>query len=156
VTIYAQVDVVNRGYSGYNTRWANHLLDKIFPNSQENTQLVTLFWGANDAALPERNRYCTLLIHRPLQLFQTDLDWNLNWLHVQVTYMLWHCCSRLHQATLVCLSHLSMWVQCTATRTCARVQAEPESHGGTLALIWCGCYCPYCPASSVRARQDQT
>jgi hypothetical protein len=26
-----QVDVVNRGYSGYNTRWATYLLPKIFP-----------------------------------------------------------------------------------------------------------------------------
>ena len=51
-----QVDVINRGYSGYNTRWASHLLHSIFPPDQHQIQLVTLFWGANDAALPDRHR----------------------------------------------------------------------------------------------------
>ena len=51
-----QVDVINRGYSGYNTRWASHLLHSIFPPGQHKIQLVTLFWGANDAALPDRHR----------------------------------------------------------------------------------------------------
>lgn len=51
-----QVDVINRGYSGYNTRWASHLLHSIFPPDQHKIQLVTLFWGANDAALPGRHR----------------------------------------------------------------------------------------------------
>ena len=58
--VSAQVDVINRGYSGYNTRWANHLLEHIFPESWENSHLVTLFWGANDAALPDRHRCVTL------------------------------------------------------------------------------------------------
>ena len=51
-----QVDVVNRGYSGYNTRWAKYLLEKVFPANQPKVNLVTLFWGANDASLPDRNR----------------------------------------------------------------------------------------------------
>ena len=51
-----QVDVINRGYSGYNTRWANYLLETVFPADQPRAKLVTLFWGANDAALPDRHR----------------------------------------------------------------------------------------------------
>ena len=54
-----QVDVINRGYFGYNTRWAKHLLQTVFPADQARVTLVTLFWGANDAALPDRHR-CAL------------------------------------------------------------------------------------------------
>ncbi|CAM6106627.1 unnamed protein product [Calypogeia fissa] len=56
VAQYARkVDVVLRGYSGYNTRWATYLLDKIFPIPSANPPLVvTVFFGANDAALPDR------------------------------------------------------------------------------------------------------
>ena len=54
-----QVDVINRGYSGYNSRWAKHLHEKVFPADQPRVKLVTLFWGANDAALPDRHR-CAL------------------------------------------------------------------------------------------------
>ncbi|CAM6100682.1 unnamed protein product [Calypogeia fissa] len=56
VAQYARkVDVVLRGYSGYNTRWATYLLDKIFPIPSANPPLVvTVFLGANDAALPDR------------------------------------------------------------------------------------------------------
>ena len=55
-----RVDVLNRGYSGYNTRWALPLLDHIFPAAAGNTtnvQLATVFFGANDAALPDRPSY---------------------------------------------------------------------------------------------------
>ena len=50
-----QADVVLRGYSGYNTRWARLLLPKAFPTSPPvPAKLVTVFFGANDAALPDR------------------------------------------------------------------------------------------------------
>lgn len=52
-----KADVVNRGYSGYNTRWALQLLPRVFPEplpGGEPPALVTLFFGANDAALPDR------------------------------------------------------------------------------------------------------
>ncbi|CAI5509960.1 unnamed protein product [Closterium sp. Naga37s-1] len=52
-----QVDVVLRGYSGYNTRWALFLLPKLFPKGDTSIPppaLVTVFFGANDAALPGR------------------------------------------------------------------------------------------------------
>lgn len=44
------------GYSGYNSRWALQLMDRIFPANAPAPppQLVTIFFGANDAALPDR------------------------------------------------------------------------------------------------------
>lgn len=50
-----KADVILRGYSGYNTRWALFLLDKIFTQVQSQAPLlVTVFFGANDATLPDR------------------------------------------------------------------------------------------------------
>jgi lysophospholipase L1-like esterase len=46
-------DVINRGYSGYNSRWIKQGLHKIFPASDTVSRdviLVTVFLGANDAA----------------------------------------------------------------------------------------------------------
>ena len=48
-----RVDVINRGYSGYNSRWATHLLSHVFP-ADAPIQLATVFFGANDATLPDR------------------------------------------------------------------------------------------------------
>ena len=45
-------DVVVRGYSGYNTRWALELLPSLFPAdcpAAQTPALVTVFLGANDA-----------------------------------------------------------------------------------------------------------
>ena len=53
-----QADVVLRGYGGYNTRWALHILEDVFPpDVKPAPHLVTLFWGANDAAIPDRLRF---------------------------------------------------------------------------------------------------
>lgn len=50
-----RVDIINRGYSGYNTPWALPLLDHIFPAEiTGKVQLATVFFGANDATLPDR------------------------------------------------------------------------------------------------------
>jgi lysophospholipase L1-like esterase len=50
-----QVDVINRGYSGYNSRWALSVVDHIFPaNLTGKIELATVFFGANDAALSDR------------------------------------------------------------------------------------------------------
>ncbi|XP_051135904.1 GDSL esterase/lipase At5g62930 [Andrographis paniculata] len=47
-----KADVVLRGYSGYNTRWALFLLNHIFPLGWEKPPIAaTIFFGANDAAL---------------------------------------------------------------------------------------------------------
>ena len=51
-----RVDVINRGYSGYNTRWALSIVDHLFPaNTTSKVELATVFFGANDAALPDRS-----------------------------------------------------------------------------------------------------
>ena len=50
-----KIDVVNRGYSGYNTKHILENLEKIFPNPipSEKIAFMTIFLGANDACLPE-------------------------------------------------------------------------------------------------------
>ncbi|CAL5052327.1 unnamed protein product [Urochloa decumbens] len=51
-TYSRKADVVVRGYSGYNTRWALFLIHHIFPLDGIAPPLVTtIFFGANDAAL---------------------------------------------------------------------------------------------------------
>lgn len=46
-------DVVNRGLSGYNTRWAKLILPRLIAKSAgaESTVAVTIFFGANDSSL---------------------------------------------------------------------------------------------------------
>ncbi|KAL9255208.1 GDSL esterase/lipase-like protein [Drosera capensis] len=53
-------DVVLRGYSGYNTRWALKVFDRVFPmkeekeeEEQEEAIRVVVFFGANDACVPD-------------------------------------------------------------------------------------------------------
>lgn len=64
--------MVLRGYSGYNTRWALKVIDKVFP-AQENDHAplaVTVFFGANDASLPDLS--CGFQ-HVPVDEFQNNL-----------------------------------------------------------------------------------
>lgn len=44
-------DVVNRGLSGYNTRWAKIVLPRVIPSAVSHIAAVTVFFGANDCAL---------------------------------------------------------------------------------------------------------
>ncbi|KAK9265630.1 hypothetical protein L1049_021514 [Liquidambar formosana] len=69
------VDVVLRGYSGYNTRWALHVLERVFPAVDSGGEgvgdgvaplAVTVFFGANDACLPDR---CSAFQHALKQEF---------------------------------------------------------------------------------------
>ncbi|XP_020774957.1 isoamyl acetate-hydrolyzing esterase 1 homolog [Boleophthalmus pectinirostris] len=65
-------DVVNRGLSGYNSRWAKILLPRLV-GAQDSTDspivAVTVFFGANDAALKDKNRQQ----HVPLQEYSENL-----------------------------------------------------------------------------------
>ncbi|KAL6627196.1 hypothetical protein ACP70R_030922 [Stipagrostis hirtigluma subsp. patula] len=69
-----QADVVLRGLSGYNTRWAL----KVLPRAMEGAAAadgpdpaaVTVFFGANDASLPDRAQAHQ---HVPLEEYQTNL-----------------------------------------------------------------------------------
>lgn len=76
-----RADVLNRGFSGYNTQWAvNRLLSRVFtgsiaaadprvdgPSNTGQALLCTVFFGANDAALPGGKQ------HVPLETFQQNL-----------------------------------------------------------------------------------
>ena len=63
-----RADVLNRGFSGYNTRWARELLTLV-RDSANATVLVTIFFGANDASLPEHN----LRQHVPLEEYMANI-----------------------------------------------------------------------------------
>jgi len=66
-----KIDVINRGYSGFNTKQAIHLLPYVFPESDKGiVQLATLFFGANDAALPDRT---SSQQHVPLEEYKRNL-----------------------------------------------------------------------------------
>ncbi|KAL8032485.1 hypothetical protein ABFX02_13G099100 [Erythranthe guttata] len=69
-------DVVLRGYSGYNTRWALKVKEKVFPPPQQSgggdapPAAVTVFFGANDASLPDR---CSGFQHVPPDEYKQNL-----------------------------------------------------------------------------------
>ncbi|KAI9477846.1 MAG: GDSL Lipase/Acylhydrolase [Benjaminiella poitrasii] len=69
-----KVDVINRGFSGYNTEWALPILRQLLPTVHEQQKqacrihLMTIFFGANDAALPFSPQ------HVPLDRFESNLE----------------------------------------------------------------------------------
>ncbi|KAK7283979.1 hypothetical protein RIF29_13729 [Crotalaria pallida] len=64
--LYARkADIVLRGYSGWNSRRAVQVLDKIFPkNATEQPSLVIVYFGGNDAVRPHPSGFGQ---HVPLQ-----------------------------------------------------------------------------------------
>ncbi|XP_068608429.1 isoamyl acetate-hydrolyzing esterase 1 homolog [Brachionichthys hirsutus] len=60
-------DVVNRGFSGYNSRWARMILPRLINSrtSSDSVVAVTVFFGANDSAINEQ--------HVPLQEYPENL-----------------------------------------------------------------------------------
>lgn len=65
-------DVVNRGFSGYNSRWAKIILPRILPSQEapdSHIEAVTVFFGANDCALKDKNPQQ----HVPLQEYSENL-----------------------------------------------------------------------------------
>ncbi|KAM7275157.1 hypothetical protein ACFE04_017023 [Oxalis oulophora] len=70
-TYSRKADVLVRGYGGYNTRWAIFLLHHLFPlDSSKPPVAVTIFFGANDAALKGRNSDRQ---HIPLEEYKENL-----------------------------------------------------------------------------------
>lgn len=66
-----RADVLNRGMSGYNTRWyIRYAEDNGVWDEAGNIMLVTIFFGANDAALLERDP----AKHVPLTEFKTNVE----------------------------------------------------------------------------------
>ena len=67
-----RADILNRGFSGYNTRQALDILPRVFPTKCENlgshsVAFCTVFFGANDAALPGERQ------HVPLEEYRENL-----------------------------------------------------------------------------------
>ncbi|CAM8940135.1 unnamed protein product [Rhodiola kirilowii] len=69
-------DVVLRGYSGYNTRWALKVIDRVFPDDGVSPIAVTVFFGANDACLPNR---CSGFQHVPIDEYKKNLQAIKRW-----------------------------------------------------------------------------
>src|SRR6478735_11768631 len=67
------MDVVNRGLSGYNTDWAMPILKQLLPTTEDQAKqkasirLMTIFFGANDAALPGSVQ------HVPLERYKANI-----------------------------------------------------------------------------------
>eukprot|EP01039_Chlorochromonas_danica_P005880 gene5880-6475_t len=60
-----RVDVINRGYSGYNSRWAKKIIDQILPDQRPD--LIFVFFGANDAV------DASVLQHVPLDEYEGNM-----------------------------------------------------------------------------------
>lgn len=68
-----RLDILNRGFSGFNSRWAKHLLPQILPPtaiSQNSSQIksMTLWFGSNDA------QFSGYKCHVPLDEFKENLQ----------------------------------------------------------------------------------
>ena len=74
--------MVLRGYGGYNTRWALQVLEKVFPRVEGGGEplAVTVFFGANDACLPDR--YAAFQ-HVPLHEYKHNLHSIVSFLKVR-------------------------------------------------------------------------
>ena len=80
-----KLDIVNRGFSGYNTSQALELLPKFMPTTaQGNVRFMLIFFGANDARLP--NTPGGPQQHVPIELFKENL--------MAITT---HACIRAHE-----------------------------------------------------------
>ncbi|KAI9056881.1 SGNH hydrolase [Trametes sanguinea] len=67
-----KLDVINRGFSGYNTDWILPVFEQCFPTQEEQQRLpkirlLTIWFGANDAALPPNPQ------HIPLARYKSNL-----------------------------------------------------------------------------------
>lgn len=71
-----RADVLNRGYSGYNTRHALDILPTVFGSDDHGGKaggdvlMVTVFFGANDASLPGDREHCQ---HVPIDEYESNL-----------------------------------------------------------------------------------
>lgn len=57
-----RIDVLNRGFSGYNTKWALKMVDSVVIS--ERPDLVFVFFGANDAVDPSEMQHVSLQTYR--------------------------------------------------------------------------------------------
>lgn len=67
-----KLDVINRGASGYNTRWTLPLLAQLFPSNEHAPLVVLIFFGANDACAPSLPGSLSLQ-HVPVDEYEQNL-----------------------------------------------------------------------------------
>ena len=66
-----RADVLNRGMSGYNSRWyLRYAEDNGIWSEPGEVSLVTIFFGANDAAKQE----CEPIVHVPLEEYKRNIE----------------------------------------------------------------------------------
>ena len=76
-------DDIRQGYSGYNTRMAKLVLPHVLPcrsagdPHEDPRSVVTIFFGANDAALPDRT---SSKQHVPLDVYSANVRWMVAYL----------------------------------------------------------------------------
>jgi lysophospholipase L1-like esterase len=75
-SILYSLDILPRGFSGYTSRLALHLLPTIFPPRDVAPKLVTVFLGTNDASILEQ--------HVPLGEFKANMKHIVQ--HIKKTY----------------------------------------------------------------------
>ncbi|TPP59226.1 Isoamyl acetate-hydrolyzing esterase [Fasciola gigantica] len=69
-----RLDVIGRGYSGYNTRMCRPLLPTLFPTEQslQDCQFFVIFLGANDVSTAEQ--------HVPVDEYEANLIWMVRYI----------------------------------------------------------------------------
>ena len=72
-TYSRRADVINRGYSGYNTRWVLDLMKRKSNLFAKKPTLVVVFLGANDAAVNHKSEYAV-----PLEEYEKNMRAILN------------------------------------------------------------------------------
>jgi len=66
-----KADVVNRGFSGYNTRWCRSIMDQVFAKeAPSELACVIILLGSNDASLPD----CFPKTHVPVEEYESNLS----------------------------------------------------------------------------------
>lgn len=64
---FRRADVLNRGHSGYNSRWGAALIKKLMPDKVNDILFATIFFGANDAVNAGEKQ------HVPLEEYRCNL-----------------------------------------------------------------------------------
>ncbi|CAI0547341.1 unnamed protein product [Linum tenue] len=106
-TYSRKADVFNRGYGGYNTRWALFLLHHIFPLDGRKAPIAaTVFFGANDAALLGRTSERQ---HVPVDEYKENLRKIVKHLKVQLRSS--DYCNRSETALSRILCQHCFWLQ---------------------------------------------
>ncbi|GFY91924.1 SGNH hydrolase-type esterase superfamily protein [Actinidia rufa] len=85
VGVLSRSSILSHGYSGYNTRWALKVVERVFPAELDcgvgrSPATVTVFFGANDACLPDR---CSGFQHVPVDEYKQNLSSIVSFLREQ-------------------------------------------------------------------------